>query len=271
MKKVKRFFRCLHNYFFCKKYPFWKLTDSWYCYNTVINDKRIGNKNFFIKYSHTWYDDIPTGWQKAFGKKLSKEIKQAGSKYLREHKNKSWNDILSFQQIKEKWGELCLYASAIDSITYILDKYELMSIGYCICCGKPARYLTEGWISFQCEKCFEENDCWKYKGNKKIPPDKSGMIEYKAKRRLSYSNIPELTKYEYNTIKSETFKTKKDAEDKYNKLCDDPNRPNNMVYKKFENEDKTWTIQHQKQITHIINPKKEFNIDFESLWNLSDK
>ena len=272
MEKIKKFFRCIHNYFFCKKYPFWKITDSWYCYNTSIKDKRIGSNKFFTKYDYTWYDDIPYGWQKAFGKRLSEDIKKAGKKYLKDNKDKTWKDILSFQQIKEKWGELCLYASAIDSIRDILDKYELMSIGYCICCGKPARYITEGWVSFQCEKCFEKHECWKCDDkNNEVSLDPEEMKKYKDESRLNKKDIPQLKNYSYKILKTENFKTEKSCNNKWNKLWDDPSKPSDMVYSRIENNDGTWSIEHKQQITHIVDIKKEYDIDFEKLWGLDDK
>ena len=62
--------------------------------------------------------------------------------------------MLVWEDIKEKYGTLRLYASATQEIQDVLDKYEYMSYGYCIGCGKPARYITKGWISYCCEECF---------------------------------------------------------------------------------------------------------------------
>lgn len=36
----------------------------------------------------------------------------------------------------------------------IIDKYEDISYTTCICCGKPAKYITLGWISPFCEDCI---------------------------------------------------------------------------------------------------------------------
>lgn len=83
---MKRLFRKIHNFFFCLKYPFWKARNVW--------------DGKFLGYSHTWYDDIEKGWQKAFGKQLSNEIKKAGKPVIKQ--GKKWEDILVFQQIKEK-------------------------------------------------------------------------------------------------------------------------------------------------------------------------
>lgn len=101
---------------------------------------------------------IMPGWQKAFGKQLSDEILAAGKQYRKEkHKHIRWTRMLSWQDIKQKWGYLCLYNSSIASISAITEKYEHLSIGYCENCGKPARYCTGGYVSFICEDCYEES------------------------------------------------------------------------------------------------------------------
>lgn len=204
MVKIRKFFRCIKNYFLCKKYPFWKITASWYLYNFPVSDKNSEPKKFFEVYKYTWYDDICTGWQKAFGKELSKEIKIAGKKYLKENPDKTWKDILSFQQIKEKYGELCLYASAIDPIMDILNKYEYLSLGYCQWCGKPARYVTKGWISFLCESCFEHSV-------KTLPLTgeitKEELEKIKQNCRLTKKDIPKLYRYDGDKNIQVDFKT----------------------------------------------------------------
>lgn len=209
MRKIKKLFRCIKNYFFCRRYPFWKLTDDWYNFNTSIDDKRKGSKSFFVKYNYTWYDDIPYGWQKAFGKQLSKDIKRAGNKYLKTHKEKNWSNILFFQQIKEKYGELCLYASTIKDIEKVLEKYELLSIGYCICCGKPARYITKGWIEYYCEKCLEKD----YRRYDKYTNEELEVI--KKENRLTKKDIP--TIYTYNkALSGKLMKKRVNLKKKYN-------------------------------------------------------
>lgn len=157
---MKNFFRNLctyiHNIFFTLKYPFWKSRNVW--------------TGKFSGYKFTWYDDIPEGWQKAFGKQLSEDIKKAFKKAKKHDKKLTWKKAISFQQIKEKWGYLCLYASAVSEIREVLDKYEKLSIDYCIICGKPSEYCTEGWISYLCKSCFAKNL------NYKLP--KKELIKY---------------------------------------------------------------------------------------------
>ena len=132
----------LQNRVFCKKYPFWRATNVW--------------TNEYEGYDYTWYDDIPEGWRKAFGIQLSEEIKQAGETYLKAHPDKAWRDILQWEQIKEKYGTLRLYASAIKEIQDILLNYDEISTHYCINCGKPSKYVTSGWVSFICEDCLQK-------------------------------------------------------------------------------------------------------------------
>lgn len=164
-----KLFKKIHNFFFCLKYPFWKARN-------VFTGK-------FCGYSFTWYDDIPEGWQKAFGKKLSDEIKAAGKQYLKAHKKSSWKDILQWEQIKEKYGTLRLYAATTSEIEHILQKYELLSMCYCIDCGKPVRYRTSGYIEYLCKEC----------GEKYIKED---QLDY---CRVTKEDIPELCNYAKNS------------------------------------------------------------------------
>ena len=110
----------------------------------------------FSGYSTGWHHFISTGWWKAFGKQLSDEIKEAGlASRRRLGKKIPWRDLIRWNDIKEKWGGLRLYASATSEIEHVLEKYELLSIGYCERCGKPARYVTHGYVEYLCEDCFK--------------------------------------------------------------------------------------------------------------------
>ena len=274
--RVKRFlhtiniFRYLKNFFFCLKYPFWKMTDSWYCVNTSINDRRIGSKNFFVNYSSTWYDDIPHGWRKAFGKDLSRELLVTGKKYIKEQKKLgkkvSWRNIISFDQIKEKYGELRLYASATQELMHILEKYELLSTFYCICCGKKARFISQGWIEFYCEKCFEKYECWKYDSNahEKVPLDEESMKKYKDKCKITEKDIPKLTSYEYKVLSTEEFEDEETCNKRFEELWDSEDRPTNEVYSKKHLNDK-WVVEYQEKIEHLIDLKQEYGIDVDKL------
>lgn len=93
--------------------------------------------------------DLPKGWVKSFGVDLCEEIKVALEKA-----NISPNDY-KIQQIKEKYGAMRLYAvGGNDEIDQIIDKYEDISARTCCNCGKPAKYITKGWITPFCEDCL---------------------------------------------------------------------------------------------------------------------
>lgn len=124
-------------FLFLRKYPFWKSYNVW--------------TRRFTGWAYSLYDWIPSGWQKAFGKELTEDIVKA----LRADRipKRKWTEALQFQDIKEKYGELRLYATTTERVAGVLGKYECLSIGYCQNCGKPARYITSGWISYLCEDC----------------------------------------------------------------------------------------------------------------------
>ncbi len=104
--------------------------------------------------TYSWYDAIPYGWRKAFGKQMIKEIADAlkaegGRKALKEFR---------ITDIKEKWGSLSLYASGYnDEVMKIIEKYEYISLRTCIKCGKTAYGITEGWITPLCKECFNKS------------------------------------------------------------------------------------------------------------------
>ncbi len=157
-------FRYIKNYFFCLRYPFMKARNVW-------TGKSCG-------YSFTCYDGIPYGWRKAFGKRLLKELKEALKK---EGRLKEF----MFTEIKEKWGELCLYNNGVGKYSeYVIHKYEILSMAYCINCGKPVRYVTKGWVEFVCDDC-RNNDVKKGKS----------VENY---HRLTLDDIPYSIKYDKN-------------------------------------------------------------------------
>lgn len=131
------------NFFFLLRNPFYRVYNRW--------------TRHFCGYAYTEYDSIASGWRTAFGKQLTHDIREAGKASRRRiGKHLSWKEMLFWEQIKEKWGALCLYASTTQEIRDVLDKYEIMSECYCIYCGKPARYKTHGWVEYYCEDCMRE-------------------------------------------------------------------------------------------------------------------
>lgn len=105
-------------------------------------------------YSFTWMDDIPLGWNIAFGKQMVEELGALLEKY-------NYQDEYSICQIKEKFGGLRWYDNGFPTEGYEeykewLDKYEELSFKTCIDCGKPAKYFTRGWITPICEDCAKK-------------------------------------------------------------------------------------------------------------------
>lgn len=105
-------------------------------------------------YSFTWMDDIPLGWNIAFGKQMIEELGALLEKY-------NYQGEYSICQIKEKFGGLRWYDNGFPTEGYEeykewLDKYEELSFKTCIDCGKPAKYFTRGWITPICEDCAKE-------------------------------------------------------------------------------------------------------------------
>ena len=138
-------FRCMKNFFFCLRYPFWKTYNVW--------------TGKFCGYKFTEYDAIPEGWKIAFGKQLSEELRKTIKEekeriYQQDHKKLKTRDLIHWSQIKEKYGTLRLYATTTEKIFQVLHKYEEMSEHYCINCGQPVEYATHGWIMYLCEQCF---------------------------------------------------------------------------------------------------------------------
>lgn len=102
--------------------------------------------------SYTELDAMPEGWRKAFGLQMCDEIKEALIKnnYLKQYR---------IIQIKEKFGTLRWYdAAAPEEVYRIIDKYEDISEKTCIVCGKPATYISTGWISPYCDEHIENKE-----------------------------------------------------------------------------------------------------------------
>lgn len=270
--KIKRFFnkinifRYLKNLFLCLKYPFIRwYGDPLYC-------GYPHRKHFSLDF--TWYDEIPVGWRKAFGKQLLNEILKEGKKELKQLKDEgkkvTWEDILFWEQIKEKYGELRLYASATEDIQNILSKYELLSQCYCIDCGKPARYCSKGWIEYYCDKCFtkylKERDIFRPE-----PITDDEIEKTKIDCRLTKKDIPQLTRYLYKDIKKdiETFDTEEECDNRWEELRESKDRPVDVFYRKRQEGDKFLVVP-EKCTEKKINILKEYGIDFVKLWGLDD-
>ena len=148
--KLKLLLIYFHNFFFCLRYPFYRMY-------RIIDGYQRG----FLGYLHTDYDLIPTGWQIAFGKELSEDLKKAIKEERRRVKKETGRrpsvlDIFYFTDIRDKNGRLCLYARTTPKIRSILSKYMDLSSHYCFKCGRPVEYKTDNNVRL-CEFCFLEN------------------------------------------------------------------------------------------------------------------
>lgn len=105
------------------------------------------------EYERTWADSIPRGWRLAFGDQMIEELSQLLRKYSVED--------YQILQIKEKYGGLRWYDNGFPRIGFDeyntwVYKYEGLSLGTCINCGKPAIGYTKGWITPLCEECMKD-------------------------------------------------------------------------------------------------------------------
>ena len=104
---------------------------------------------FHIIPTYTELDALDTGWRKAFGMYICKDLKRAlladgGWKRLKMYR---------IDQIKEKFGELCWYDHGGNEETdNIIAKYTYISRHTCITCGKSADYVTKGWVEPYCKE-----------------------------------------------------------------------------------------------------------------------
>lgn len=116
-------------------------------------DENIFDKIFFLPTS-TELNALEPGWRKKFGIDICKEIKQSLLKHGGRKALKSYRIL----QIKEKFGGLRWYDNGGNEEIFrsIIPKYEKLSFQTCIHCGKPAEYISKGWISPYCEDCAKD-------------------------------------------------------------------------------------------------------------------
>ena len=172
--------------------------------NTVIRLRNNKYKELMIKYPWTkspvWGDtpedepycmleDIPYGWFDAFGEMMCEELDAL-------IKQKNLADEFRFDQIKEKYGELRLYAHPYDQdIEDVLDKYSLLSGNICINCGEPdVPMLTlNGWVEPYCKNCYTKIVSRRRNSNTKafeemLTDDNHRMAEEMRIRKYSVEN-----------------------------------------------------------------------------------
>lgn len=107
----------------------------------------------------TLLDDMPDGWRKAFGEQMCEEIRNAILEKGTEEDLQHYRIL----QIKEKYGQLRWYTSwSTADLDKIVDKYTALSEETCIRCGKPAAWVSCGYISPFCDECKKELSRKKY-------------------------------------------------------------------------------------------------------------
>ena len=133
-----------YNDWLTEEYPFLKFDET----ETILYVPSSSGQILTV----TWLDQMPRGWRIAFGIDLCKDLKEALIK-------DNALDKYKIVQIKEKYGGLRWYDNwSTNEICKVLNKYEELSYTTCIVCGKPAKYLSRGWICPFCEDCIDEKE-----------------------------------------------------------------------------------------------------------------
>ena len=127
-----------------KWYNFWYKTIKWF-------DEKVLDKIFFLP-SYTELDAMESGWRKAFGIQMCKDIRR---QLIKERKLFKWRIV----QLKEKFSGMRLYSNfASDELYDVIDKYEQISYRTCGVCGKPATKISKGWIYPYCDDCIGDRN-----------------------------------------------------------------------------------------------------------------
>ncbi|MBR6705275.1 MAG: hypothetical protein IKI84_01165 [Clostridia bacterium] len=143
-----------YNKALCKKYPF--LIP--YSGRKGMEDGPIEDTDYDWEY--TELDFMPRGWAKAFGMQMCDELKA---------ELEVSGDLYRYRvlEVKEKWGELRWYDYGGNRQTEeIIEKYSRISRRTCISCGKPAIWITRGWISPYCDECLPGEDGHKWQADR---------------------------------------------------------------------------------------------------------
>lgn len=106
-----------------------------------------------MRYNWTWLDAMEPGWRLAFGEQMCEELQK-------ELERVDFVNEYCILEIKEKFGELRWGTGGIpaDSKLFeIAEKYEDMSLNYCMNCGKPNEWVLDDsyFIYYYCNDCKE--------------------------------------------------------------------------------------------------------------------
>lgn len=138
----------------CDRYPFivpWNLFSGMLITEAQHGGYYPGNPTAVpdYDYEYTLLDNMPDGWNQAFGEKMCEEIREA---LIKDDDLDRWRIV----QLKDKYGAMKLYDNGIKQNSRVHDivrKYENISAWTCIVCGKPATRITTGWIAPFCDDC----------------------------------------------------------------------------------------------------------------------
>lgn len=129
----------------CAKYPFLLPYNALSQQDTFEFETDKVDPSFDYKF--TMLDFVPDGWKDLF-LEMCEELSAAVKGKENEH-------TFRFDEIKEKWGELRMYAAGSSEETEnIIEKYTQKSRKTCICCGAAATRMSKGWINPYCDKCI---------------------------------------------------------------------------------------------------------------------
>lgn len=121
-------------------------------------------------YSYTMLDMVCVGWKDIFLEtcdQIQKHLTEKGFPL-----NGFW-----FEEIKEKWGSLRIYAEGGDAETdNMIEELETRSMLFCPSCGKPSKYVTSGYVLYLCPECYGKS---KLKGTLLTEKDIPYWKEYK--------------------------------------------------------------------------------------------
>ena len=99
-------------------------------------------------------DDMPYGWEMAFGEIMCEEFDEA-------IKRAGVEDSFYFGQVKEKFGALKLYHNQPrnSEIDILARKYEAISRYICIRCGRPnVHTVFSPWVRPMDKECYQKTE-----------------------------------------------------------------------------------------------------------------
>ncbi len=135
--------RRLHNRYLVWRFPFLE--------PRTVDGGRIPG----YEYDYTFIDSYPDGWRKVvirYVKKIAKVLKEYGEL-----------ENFHIADAKEKYGEARLYHSGISSaecantVDDLIWSMESDTGHTCNRCGRPAKYVTNGYILPFCKRCLGEH------------------------------------------------------------------------------------------------------------------